>query len=149
MPVKEKAVKAAKKAPSVAPKKKGPPSSYSPDFIDIVPNVIKDGETLNALCVELHICKDTMRVWREENPAFDTAIKAALCNSELWWERLGKDRIGDKEFNATLYIVQMRNRFGWMGKDPVMPQVNVNASSLDEGLKLAHEISQKALKERK
>lgn len=121
---------------------------YKPEYRDLVRETIKEGDTINAFCVEVGVCKETVKRWREEHPDFDEAVRSALCHSELWWERLGKNNVGNSDFNTTLYIIQMRNRFGWLGKDPAAPNINLTTANIDEGIKAALEISQRAIAER-
>jgi hypothetical protein len=58
--------------------------------------------------------------WIDEEPMFSETIKRGKKLSEAWWHSMGRcnlmvDNDGPK-LNATLWYMNMKNRFGWADK---------------------------------
>ncbi len=58
------------------------------------------------------------RTWyrlRDREPEFDEAVEAGRRLSQVWWEKIARDAVNRtmQTFNATLWIFNMKNRFGW------------------------------------
>lgn len=65
--------------------------------------------------------------------------RQALC--EVWWERRGREMATGSDGNATVWIFNMKNRFGWRDKQDVdlsssdgtmTPQPALDASKLSD-----------------
>jgi hypothetical protein len=62
---------------------------------------------------------------------------------------IGRQGMYLEVFNNTMYIMQMRNRFKWMGKDPTTIINNSNDGSKEsEEMRNVREIANKALAEK-
>jgi hypothetical protein len=91
----------------------GTPNKYKPELCSKALEVLKNGESLAAVCCELDITRETLRLWRDEHPEFREAIDRGLQHAQRHWELIGKDGVvGNYEkFNGAPWIFTMKNRF--------------------------------------
>jgi hypothetical protein len=58
----------------------------------------------------------TIYQWLTAHPIFADAKDRAFSKSRLFWEQIGIDGLmlqGNSRFNATVWALNMKNRFGW------------------------------------
>jgi len=91
----------------------GRPTSYKPIYCQKIIMLMAEGKSKTTAAVELGVEKGTLLAWAAKNPEFLFAIKKAEQLSQRWWEEVGRANIGNKQFNAVLYMMNMSNRFGW------------------------------------
>jgi hypothetical protein len=89
------------------------PTKYSDELADIVITMMSNGCSIQEVCLEMKICKQTFYNWVEQHPMFLDAKKKGEWFSEGWWMREGRKALRDKEFNYTGWYMNMKNRFGW------------------------------------
>lgn len=94
----------------------GRPSKYKPEMCDQVIELMKEGASLVEVAAELGICKDTVHEWKKTNDEFSDSIKRGVQLSAAWWERKGRTSLENRDFSATLWYMNMKNRFGWKDK---------------------------------
>jgi transposase len=101
------------------------PTKYNKKICDTLPDLFRDGQSVAEVCVELGIAKDTFYNWQKAHKEFSDAIKKGLELSEAWWERLGRRAAnGKQQINPTVWIFNMKNRFGWRDQQ----SIDLNAS---------------------
>lgn len=73
---------------------------------------------LDAAC-DINVLYDTVRRWRKEFPEFSVAVNIGKKLCESWWREMGRNAVGygASNFNATLWMMNMTNRFNWVRKD--------------------------------
>lgn len=59
----------------------------------------------------------------EEEEEFSRTIKNGRGLAQLWWEANGRTNLKDKEFNPTLWYMNMKNRYGWADKKEVKQEI--------------------------
>jgi hypothetical protein len=93
-------------------------STYKPEYAEIAQQLLAEGKSKNGVCANLGICKQTLYNWEKEFPDFKRALSVGVVASEYHWEEMGADGIIADGFNTAMYVIQMRNRFGWKATDP-------------------------------
>lgn len=91
----------------------GRPSKYDPSMCEDAKAFMAEGYSKEALAGKLGIAKSRLYVWMEEKQEFRDAINAGEAMSQSWWEDRGRDACVDGNFNATVWAMNMKNRFGW------------------------------------
>ena len=86
-----------------------------------------EGASITEIVSYLEISKNTLVAMTERNDEFLITIKKCKQLCETWWEKKGRKNMENKDFNATLWYMNMRNRFGWADK----VKQDVNTVNLD------------------
>ena len=86
---------------------------------------MKEGWSKEEVALELGVNIATIYRYAEEYPAFCEAIKQGEEYSRAWWVREGREALRDKDFNATLWYMNMKNRHGWRDKQEVSTTVTI------------------------
>lgn len=88
------------------------PEGWEKHIIDLS----NEGASITEIVSYLEISKNTLVVMTERNDQFLTTIKKCKQLCETWWEKKGRKNMENKDFNSTLWYMNMRNRFGWADK---------------------------------
>ena len=121
----------------------GRPSKYSEALCYKIILLMAEGNSQNSTLIELGISEPTFYDWTNEyitckkndhgafpemddhgkiiykklntnfKPDFLKSLKLGQKLCLKWWETIGKDNLQNKDFNNTMYMMQMQNRFGW------------------------------------
>jgi hypothetical protein len=80
---------------------------------DAVIDLGRIGASRAEIAFELDIHIDTFIEWQKQHPDFSEAVRKAMQLAQGWWEKQGRLATfhGGKDFNATSYIFNMKNRF--------------------------------------
>ena len=96
----------------------GRPSSYKPEFCDLLVEFGRRGMCVTEIVCELDISKDTFYSWIKKHKEFSDAFKRAKALEEKWWINLGKNIVAGKikGSNPTMYIWMTKNLIHWRDK---------------------------------
>ena len=103
------------------------PSDFPKGWEDYCITLYQQGSSDVEIKSFLNIANDTFdRLIREEQLFMET-IKRGRAYSRTWWEKNARENLKDKDFNATLWYMNMKNRFGWADKSEIK-QDNTNTN---------------------
>lgn len=95
----------------------GRPDHYKPAMCDRLVMMMQEGASLIEVSAGLGLPnRETIHEYGLKYPEFGEALKRGLLLSEGWWMTQGRHNIQNKEFNSTLWYMNMKNRFGWKDK---------------------------------
>ncbi len=103
----------------------GRPTKYKPEMCETVIELMTEGASQFEVLAELGICEDTFYRWKKENKEFSESIKRGVQLSQAWWERKGRISLDDRQFNSSLWYMNMKNRFKWADKQEVKNDGNI------------------------
>ena len=108
---------AAKKAGRPKTKLKDLPEGWEDSMIELYSEGASDTEVKATV---LDCMSDDLwyRLINEE-PIFSGAVKRGKQFSAAWWEKHGRVELGNKDFNSTLWYMNMKNRFKWADKQEI------------------------------
>ncbi len=97
--------------------KVGRPTDYRPEYCKRVIALMTEGKSWTVVAKELGTTRETLDDWCERNPEFSDAKKRGFELSQAWWEEIARENLifhpKDSQLNATLWYMNMKNRFGW------------------------------------
>ena len=98
----------------------GRPTKYKSEYCDLVIEKMSQGYSKEAVAGFIGIAKDTLYNWIKAHKEFSDAIKRGEMLSQVFWEELGLVGTTEgKNFNATAWIFNMKNRFNWRDKQDI------------------------------
>lgn len=93
----------------------GRPSTYSPEFCEVVIELGRQGKSLVQIASALDVTKQTLANWSDAHPEFLDAMTHARIHSQAWWEDAGQNNMllgpGQGTFNASVWSRSMAARF--------------------------------------
>lgn len=78
-----------------------------------------EGASLLEVKVLLGISNDLHSRFMEEEEKYSETIKKGIMISEAWWQKQGRTQMWSKDFNSTLWYMNMKNRFNWKDKQDI------------------------------
>ena len=111
-------------------------AKYKKEFVDKLPSLMANGESVAEVCGVLNITRETFYQWVKNKPDFAEAYQRGRLLSEAWWQKLGRaGALGQKPVNPTIWIFNMKNRFGWADKKEIKQETTVTGFEVveDEG----------------
>lgn len=105
------------------------PTKYSEAFVPKVEELLYNGKSIIQVARELRVCKQTIYSWGKKHKKFLDAIKKGVEWSEGWWMNQGQDNIYNKDFNSTLWYMNMKNRFQWRDQQHIEHKIEADVKS--------------------
>lgn len=104
-------------------------SQFPENWKQILLDLGKEGKSQVFMAKALGISRSTLFKMKEEDEEFSDALDEALAEAQMWFENIGREGIfmggKDNPFQANLWALHMKNRFGWAEKQEVQ-QTNKN-----------------------
>jgi hypothetical protein len=98
------------------PRKIGRPTKYDESICGDIPEMYAEGQADVEVASALGISEATFYVWLKEHEPFLEAVKRGRQESHTWWLERGRKNLGGRDFNSTLWYMNMKNRHGWKDK---------------------------------
>jgi hypothetical protein len=93
---------------------RGTRTLYKPEYCQELIDFMSKGYSFEAFAAHVGVSCNCTYQWVKANPEFAEAKERAFEHSRLFWERCGiEGMFMEKGFNATVWIFNMKNRFGW------------------------------------
>lgn len=90
------------------------PSKYKPEFCQMLIQHSSAGHSFESFAALVGVSRDTLYSWEEKIPEFSDTKKRAWALSLYFWEQEGlKGLWGKGNFNSSVWIFNMKCRFGW------------------------------------
>lgn len=141
----------------------GAPSKYKPEYCEKLIEHMSKGYSFDSFGAVVDVCEDTLYEWKKVHLAFSDSYKKGRTLSLYEWEKMGihatqgkpflyRRKVSSKgsdgsiiikeveeqgAFNATTWIFNMKNRFGWKDRkdfttnDKDLPSNNLTDEQLD------------------
>lgn len=90
---------------------RGRPTMYRPEYCERVIEMGRDGKSITQMAATLGFDKVTLLDWRAAHPDFATALTRATALAQQWWEDRGQSGLGDRNFNAALWMKIVASRY--------------------------------------
>ena len=100
-----------KKIDNAEPNKMGRPSLYRPEYCERVIEMGAEGKSITQMAATLGFDKQTFADWRGVHADFSAALSRATALSQKWWEDRGQSGLGDRNFNAALWMKIVASRY--------------------------------------
>jgi len=111
----------------------GAPTKYDPSWmLARVTDLMADGASKVEVAASLGIRGETLYQWIKEYPDFSDAIKKGEELCAAWWEKNGRVNLQNEKFNATLWYMNMKNRFRWADRQEQKVDLAANITVSDK-----------------
>ncbi|MCV0371735.1 hypothetical protein [Filomicrobium sp.] len=108
---------------------RGRPSKYDPSFCELAIELGEQGKSKTQIACAMGVIRETLDDWSKAHPEFSVAIRYAKQLEQAWWEDRGQRGISlGKDFNASAFCFQMKNRFREDYRDTQKVELSGDAS---------------------
>lgn len=109
-------------------------SAYDESYCEKLIAHMSEGYSFASFAGVVGVARNTLYKWAQRHPEFQKAKEIASMKCLLHWETIGANSlVTDKStsFNSTVWIFNMKNRFGWTDR---MQDVEQNPDSYEDFL---------------
>ena len=83
----------------------GRPTDYNPEWVETLPDMFSEGQSVLEVSVKLGISRNTYYEYEKKYPEFNDASTRGKGISQAWWERMGRENMFDtREYDAETKI---------------------------------------------
>ena len=94
----------------------GRPTKYKEEYCQMLEDHMIGGLSFESFGGKIDVTEETLHQWKHEHPEFSESYKRGRLKSMCHWEEMGHDMVLAGQGNATCWIFNMKNRFGWKDK---------------------------------
>lgn len=94
-------------------------SSLPEGWYDYILEEMSQGASLQEIKAHFDISNTLHERWMDEEPEYKETIKRGIELSHAWWQKQGRVHLQNKDFSATLWYMNMKNRFGWRDRQDI------------------------------
>lgn len=91
-----------------------------------------NGESDVEIAKRLNITISHFMQLYEENPAFATFVDRGRTLAQAWWYEQGRTNLWNKAFNTSLWVFQLKNKYGWADKIDTNDTTDKDPVNLDQ-----------------
>ena len=113
----------------------GRPTKYKKEYCRELEQHMNDGFSFESFGGKLGVTEKTLHNWKNKHKDFLQSYKRGRLKSMLHWEEMGHDMVLAGQGNATVWIFNMKNRFGWKDKQEIEQSGDLNVNINDYGTK--------------
>jgi DNA-binding XRE family transcriptional regulator len=95
------------------------PTKYNKKYDEQIIEFMAQGYSKEAFAGKIGVAEHTIYNWLKKQKSFLQATKKAEAKCRLFWEEMGIEMALSGSGNATAWIFQMKNRFGWRDKKEI------------------------------
>lgn len=119
--------------PKTKSKPTGRPSSYKPEYNQMLIDHMKQGLSLESFAAIIDVNRDTLYEWRKVHKEFSDTVRRGGDYALLHWERIMMGQaIGKIDGNASITMFNVKNRFGWKDSHQVEQSVNITVEQKEK-----------------
>lgn len=96
-------------------------TKFKPEYCEMLIEHMKQGYDFRSFGPAIGVSKMTIHTWKNRYPEFKAAYEEGLDHAFHFWERIGMAGMTGKikNFNATVWIFTLKNRFGWRDRQDI------------------------------
>ena len=94
----------------------GQPTKYNPERCSKLIELMKQGYSIEEVCLEFDICCQTHYNWLQNHPEYVEAVEKGEKYALAWHLKQARENFHNKGFNDRLYNIIMQNKFGFNRK---------------------------------
>lgn len=109
----------------------GRPTKYKPEYCEQLIKHMGEGFSFESFAAVVEITESTLYEWKLKNKEFSEAHKKGYGANRMFWEKISLDYLvsdKDTKFNSTVWIFNMKNRFGWKDRHEIDTNVSGNVT---------------------
>ena len=86
------------------------------DWVKVLTDSYKEGFSDVEVCRELRITMKQFTSMYDKNDKFAELVDFGRMLSHAWWMEKARKNLNMRDFNTSLYVMVMKNRYGWAEK---------------------------------